>query len=120
MSVFNCDELLRYSRQLLHDEVGIGGQEKLKNAKVLVVGAGGLGPILQYLGAAGAKTVGTVDFDTVEIHNLHRQILVEVPMPVNRKQMLLQKKYISRIRIYVVLFLRKIAGDQCRIHYFTI
>jgi adenylyltransferase/sulfurtransferase len=70
------EELSRYSRQIMLDEVGLDGQLKIKKAKVLVVGAGGLGcPVLQYLGAAGVGTIGIVDFDTVEIHNLQRQIL---------------------------------------------
>lgn len=57
-------------------EIGNSGQEKLKNAKVLVIGAGGLGcPILQYIATAGVGTIGIVDFDTIELHNLHRQIL---------------------------------------------
>lgn len=57
-------------------EVGMKGQLKIKNAKVLVIGAGGLGcPILLYLGAMGVGTIGIIDFDKVEIHNLHRQIL---------------------------------------------
>lgn len=69
-------DFLRYSRQMNLPEIGDEGQAKLKNAKVLVIGAGGLGcPILQYLATAGVGTVGIVDFDTIEMHNLHRQIL---------------------------------------------
>ncbi|TDD96617.1 HesA/MoeB/ThiF family protein [Flavobacterium cellulosilyticum] len=69
-------EFLRYNRQTMLPEIGDSGQEKLKNAKVLVIGAGGLGcPILQYIATAGVGTIGVVDFDKIEIHNLHRQIL---------------------------------------------
>nr|WP_314896153.1 HesA/MoeB/ThiF family protein [uncultured Flavobacterium sp.] len=69
-------DFLRYNRQMMLPEIGDLGQEKLKKAKVLVIGAGGLGcPILQYIATAGIGTIGIVDFDTVELHNLHRQIL---------------------------------------------
>lgn len=75
---FSKDELRRYSRQLMLADVGITGQEKLRNAKVLVIGAGGLGcPVLLYLAGAGVGTIGIIDFDTIEIHNLHRQILYD-------------------------------------------
>ena len=73
---FTHDELQRYSRHLILPEFNIEGQRKLKNAKVLVVGAGGLGcPMLMYLTAAGVGTIGVVDFDVVERSNLQRQVL---------------------------------------------
>lgn len=66
----------RYSRQIFINEIGVEGQQKIMLAKVLVVGAGGLGsPVLQYLAAAGVGQIGIVDFDHVEIHNLNRQII---------------------------------------------
>jgi adenylyltransferase/sulfurtransferase len=69
-------DFLRYNRQMMLPEIGDSGQEKLKKSKVLVIGAGGLGcPILQYIATAGVGTIGIVDFDTIELHNLHRQIL---------------------------------------------
>ena len=70
------DEVRRYSRHLIIPDVGMTGQKRLKNAKVLVVGAGGLGsPALLYLAAAGVGTLGIVDFDVVDESNLQRQII---------------------------------------------
>jgi molybdopterin/thiamine biosynthesis adenylyltransferase/rhodanese-related sulfurtransferase len=72
----SVEEIRRYSRHLIIPDVGMDGQKRLKNAKVLVVGAGGLGsPALLYLAAAGVGTLGIVDFDTVDDSNLQRQII---------------------------------------------
>ncbi|HEY2794860.1 MAG TPA: adenylyltransferase/sulfurtransferase MoeZ [Micromonosporaceae bacterium] len=72
----SVDEIRRYSRHLIIPDVGVAGQKRLKNAKVLCVGAGGLGsPALLYLAAAGVGTLGIVEFDTVDESNLQRQII---------------------------------------------
>src|SRR6201995_3241124 len=70
------DEVRRYSRHLIIPEIGMIGQKRLKNAKVLCVGAGGLGsPALLYLAAAGVGTLGIIDFDVVDESNLQRQVI---------------------------------------------
>src|SRR5215471_15934016 len=72
---FTEDQILRYSRHILFPEVGGDGQEKILNAKVVLVGAGGLGsPVGYYLAAAVVGTIGVIDNDRVEISNLQRQI----------------------------------------------
>lgn len=72
----NDEQVERYSRHLILTDVGIEGQERILNAKVLVIGAGGLGsPLLYYLAAAGVGTVGIVDGDVVDMTNLQRQII---------------------------------------------
>ncbi len=72
----SVDEVVRYSRHLIIPDYGMAGQKRLKNAKVLCVGAGGLGsPALMYLAAAGVGTLGIVEFDTVDVSNLQRQII---------------------------------------------
>ncbi|WP_298727506.1 molybdopterin-synthase adenylyltransferase MoeB [uncultured Ferrovibrio sp.] len=73
--VFSQEELERYARHVILPEIGGAGQQKLKNARVLVIGAGGLGsPMLLYLAAAGVGTIGIVDDDTVSLSNLQRQV----------------------------------------------
>src|SRR5919107_5915496 len=74
------DEVERYARHLVLRDVGGPGQAKLKAARVLVVGAGGLGaPLIQYLAAAGLGTIGVVDDDTVSLSNLQRQVIHGTP-----------------------------------------
>ena len=72
----SSDEILRYSRHLIIPDVALGGQKKLKAARVLLIGAGGLGsPLALYLAAAGVGHIGLVDFDVVDLTNLQRQVL---------------------------------------------
>ena len=74
--MLEIQDYLRYTKPMLLPEIGNEGQEKIKKAKIIVIGAGGLGcPILQYLAASGVGTIGIVDFYVIELSNLHRQIL---------------------------------------------
>lgn len=83
---FSADELIRYSRHIKLHEIGLSGQAKLKNARVLCIGLGGLGsPLLLYLTAAGIGTLGLVDDDIVEPGNLQRQILYQVQQVTYKK-----------------------------------
>jgi sulfur-carrier protein adenylyltransferase/sulfurtransferase len=76
VATLNKDEILRYSRHLIMPEVGMEGQQKLKAARVLCIGTGGLGsPLALYLAAAGVGTLGLVDFDVVDFTNLQRQVI---------------------------------------------
>jgi len=81
MAVFSSAELQRYSRHIILPEIGGAGQQKLKQASVLVIGAGGLGsPLALYLAAAGIGMLGIVDDDRVDLSNLQRQVLHTTPM----------------------------------------
>ncbi len=92
---FTEEELNRYSRHILLQDVGVEGQEKIKNAKVLVVGAGGLGaPVSLYLAAAGVGTIGIIDGDVVDISNLQRQVIhftkdIDKPKVLSAKEKML-------------------------------
>ena len=73
---FTNEQLERYSRHIILKEVGVKGQKKLLNAKVLIIGAGGLGaPAALYLAAAGVGTIGIADADEVDLSNLQRQVI---------------------------------------------
>jgi len=99
----NNDEILRYSRHLIMPEVGMDGQLKLKAARVLCIGAGGLGsPLALYLAAAGVGTLGVVDFDVVDFTNLQRQI-IHSTADVGRKKLDSAAEKVKSINPYVNL-----------------
>ncbi|MEN2399581.1 HesA/MoeB/ThiF family protein [Flavobacterium sp. MC2016-06] len=107
-------EFLRYNRQTILPEIGDEGQEKIKSAKVLVIGAGGLGcPVLQYIATAGVGTIGIVDFDTIEIHNLHRQILYTEDQ-VGQSKAFTAKKVLEKLNplIKVIAFEEKLTLEN--------
>ncbi len=98
---FSPEELARYSRHLILPEFNIEGQKKLKKAKVLVVGTGGLGaPLLLYLTAAGVGTIGLVDFDVVDDSNLQRQVLFTRD-DIGQLKVLAAKKRLEALNPYV-------------------
>jgi molybdopterin/thiamine biosynthesis adenylyltransferase/rhodanese-related sulfurtransferase len=95
------DEVRRYSRHLIIPDVGMSGQKRLKNAKVLVIGAGGLGsPALLYLAAAGVGTIGIAEFDEVDESNLQRQIIHGMS-DIGRPKALSAKESIAEVNPYV-------------------
>ena len=90
------EEIHRYSRHIILPEIGMEGQEKLGRAKVLVVGAGGLGcPVLQYLTAAGVGTIGIIDYDVVDETNLQRQILF-MQEDIGKPKAVVAREWLSR------------------------
>ena len=92
---FTEDQITRYSRHILLPEVGGKGQAKLANARVLIIGAGGLGsPVALYLAAAGIGTIGLIDRDTVDLSNLQRQVLHHTP-DLNRPKVISAKEKIQ-------------------------
>ena len=93
----NDHELEKYSRQIILNEVGPEGQEKLKNASVLVIGVGGLGSsVIQYLSAAGIGKIGIVDYDKVELSNLNRQLIYK-ESDLGKSKVEIAKNYISEL-----------------------
>ena len=108
----SVDEIRRYSRHLIIPDVGVAGQKRLKNAKVLCVGAGGLGsPALMYLAAAGVGTLGIVDFDTVDESNLQRQIIHGVS-DIGKSKALSAAESIREINPYVEVVIHDTALDR--------
>lgn len=98
---FTAEEIKRYGRQLIMPEVGVEGQRRIKEAKVLVVGVGGLGsPVSLYLAAAGVGSLGLLDFDKVDESNLQRQVIFSTP-DVGKKKVEAAKDRIQKLNPYV-------------------
>ena len=96
------EEVERYARHIVLADVGGPGQQKLKRARVLVVGAGGLGaPVIQYLAAAGVGTLGIVDDDNVSLSNLQRQVIHDTGA-VGRKKVVSARDAVARLNPHVV------------------
>lgn len=94
---FTEDQIHRYSRHIILQDVGVEGQEKINNGKVLIVGAGGLGaPAALYLAAAGVGTIGIIDGDVVDLSNLQRQVIHFTP-DVNKPKVLSAKEKINQL-----------------------
>ena len=101
------DEVRRYSRHLIIPDVGMTGQKRLKNAKVLVIGAGGLGsPALLYLAAAGVGTIGLAEFDEVDESNLQRQI-IHTQSDIGKSKAVSAKESIAEANRYVEVVLHE-------------
>ena len=101
IATLDKDEILRYSRHLIMPEVGMEGQQKLKAARVLCIGTGGLGsPLALYLAAAGVGTLGLVDFDVVDFTNLQRQV-IHFSSDVGRPKLESAKEKIAAINPYI-------------------
>ncbi len=108
----SIDEVRRYSRHLIIPDVAVTGQKRLKNAKVLCVGAGGLGsPALMYLAAAGVGTLGIVEFDTVDESNLQRQI-IHGQSDIGRKKSESARDSVREINPYVTVVVHDTALDN--------
>jgi len=91
--MLSSGEKRKYIKQIMVPEIGLSGQEKIKNAKVAIIGCGGLGcPTLLYLASAGIGTIGIIDFDTVSITNLHRQVLFGNSDVGNKKTQIAKQK----------------------------
>ena len=116
---FNDTELERYARHIMLREIGGVGQKNFKQAKILVIGAGGLGaPALQYLAASGVGTIGVIDDDLVENSNLQRQVIhqdaaIGTPKVFSAQTMMLAQNPCIDIRPYHRRFTKDIAAELC-------
>lgn len=109
--ILSTREIRRYSKQIMIPEIGVQGQEKLKHAKVLVIGAGGIGcPVLQYLTAAGTGKIGIAEFDTVAETNLQRQVLYG-SSDVGKLKSIIAKNRLEHLNSFVELEVHNLRFD---------
>jgi len=114
-AALTVDEVRRYSRHLIIPDVAMAGQQRLMNAKVLCVGAGGLGsPALMYLAAAGVGTIGIVEFDTVDESNLQRQI-IHGQSDIGKSKAQSAKAKISEINPFVQVITHEVRLDNSNV-----
>ena len=123
---FSEEQMIRYSRHILLQDVGVEGQEKINQGKVLIIGAGGLGaPAAFYLAAAGVGTIGIIDGDTVDLSNLQRQI-IHFTENVGKPKVVSAKEKINRLNpevdvvTYQMLFTSENAFDIIRDYDFIV
>ena len=108
----NDHELEKYSRQIILNEVGPEGQQKLKKASVLIIGIGGLGSsVIQYLNAAGVGKIGIVDYDKVELSNLNRQLIYK-NSDIGKSKVDVTKNYISELNSSTKIEIFKMRIDE--------
>lgn len=111
---FTNEQLERYSRHIILKEVGVKGQKKLLESKVLIIGTGGLGaPAAMFLAAAGVGTIGLVDYDAVELSNLQRQI-IHLTRDVGKPKVLSGKETIREMNpdVHVVDYQERVSADN--------
>jgi molybdopterin/thiamine biosynthesis adenylyltransferase/rhodanese-related sulfurtransferase len=104
----------RYQRQILLKELGVAAQEKLEQAKVLVIGAGGLGcPVLQYFAAVGVGTIGIIDDDIVSLTNLHRQVLYNMnDIGLSKAEVAAEKLKLLNDEINIISYNRRLTNEN--------
>jgi adenylyltransferase/sulfurtransferase len=111
-SILSQREIRRYKKQIMIPDIGIKGQEKLKQAKVLVIGAGGLGsPLLQYLVAAGVGNIGIAEYDVVDESNLQRQVLYGSE-DLGKLKSIIAKKCLNRLNPLIEIEIYNLRCDK--------
>ena len=111
---FNREDFIRFEKQIILKKIGVFGQKKIKNSKILIIGMGGLGcPLLTYLASSGVCSIGIVDHDKIEISNLNRQTLFNLS-DIGKYKVTQAKKKINKInkKIKIKVFKKKILNKN--------